>query len=105
MNDDNIKEIREKKLQIKIIVEPEIGQGKFSNMANISHSIEEFSLDFMYINPSPPAFGKMVSRVIMTPGHLKRFFTALQDNLAKYEEKFGEIKIKEDPNLDVGKIN
>ena len=31
------------------------------------------------------------ARVIISPGHLKRMIRALQDNLAKYEAKFGPI--------------
>ena len=92
-------------IQIKVIVDPEIGQGRFSNLANISHSPEEFTLDFLYMNPSPPPFGKMVSRVVMTPGHAKRFLTALKENLSKFENQFGEIRLADPSSIDSKKIN
>jgi hypothetical protein len=103
--DNNIDKSKKQDLKINIIVDPETGQGKFSNMANLSHSNEEFTLDFIYINPSPPPFGKMVSRIVMTPGHCKRFYRALQENIEKFERKFGEINIGERPKLDKKNIN
>ena len=35
---------------------------------------------------------KVYARIIMTPMNAKLLHRALGDNLAKYEEKFGEIK-------------
>jgi hypothetical protein len=79
-------------VNIEIKIDDEIAEGNFSNFTNISHSPEEFTLDFVYINPTPsPGFGKLKSRIILTPGHVKRLITALQENLDKYEERFGDI--------------
>ena len=36
---------------------------------------------------------KVKSRVIMSPMHVKTLMFALQDNIKKYENKFGEIKV------------
>jgi len=33
------------------------------------------------------------SRIIMAPMHAKTLMMALQDNIRKYESKFGEIKV------------
>jgi hypothetical protein len=33
----------------------------------------------------------LVSRIIVSPGHVKRIVSALNDNLKKYEQKFGEV--------------
>ena len=34
----------------------------------------------------------LVSRIIVTPGHAKRIVSALNDNIKKYEQKFGTVK-------------
>ena len=90
---------KEKKdVKIEIKVDESVATGVFSNFANISHSPEEFVLDFLFVNPTPPpGFGKLVSRIILTPGHAKRILMALSDNIRKYEENFNEIKVLSQP--------
>lgn len=34
----------------------------------------------------------LVSRIIVTPGHMKRILAALSDNMSRYEENFGAVK-------------
>ena len=41
--------------------------------------------------------GTLVSRVIMSPGHMKRFIRALDENLKNYEDRFGQIEVREAP--------
>lgn len=80
-------------MKIEIKVDESEAAGRFANMANISHSPEEFILDFLFVNPTPPpGFGKLVSRIILTPQHAKRIQLALGDTIRRYEETFGEIK-------------
>jgi hypothetical protein len=87
-------------MKIEIKVDESIASGIFSNFANISHSADEFVMDFLYVNPNPPpGFGKLSSRIILTPGHAKRILQALTDNVRKYEERFGEIKISQTPDV------
>ena len=62
--------------------------GVYSNQMMVSHTREEFLLDF--INLFPPE-GVVTARVIVSPGHLKRMIRALQENLSRYEAKFGPI--------------
>lgn len=79
--------------KIEIKVDDAAAGGHFANFCNISHSPDEFIVDYLFINPSPPpGFGKLVSRIILTPGHAKRILMALTDNIRKYEERFGDIK-------------
>ncbi len=79
-------------IKIEIKIDENIAAGKFSNFTNISHSADEFVIDFIFIHPSPPpGFGKMVSRILMTPAHAKRLFETLKQNLGEYETRFGEI--------------
>ncbi len=66
-------------------------KGVFANVTNIGHTKEEFMLDYLMIQQHPAPFGKLVSRIILTPGHAKRLMFALQDNIRKYEEQYGII--------------
>lgn len=79
---------------IQIKVTDEVLAGKYSNMAQISHNREEFVLDFMTV--LPPA-GTLNSRIIMSPGHYKRMIRAMQENLRRYEDNFGEVKESSEP--------
>ena len=38
----------------------------------------------------------MRSRIITSPKHMKRLLVALQDNVARYEAKFGPIVLGDD---------
>ena len=81
-------------LQIAIKAEDEVQSGSFSNVARISHGPESFNLDFLVVHPDPP-FGRLVARVILTPGHAKRFLRALTENVERYERSHGEIPAPE----------
>lgn len=76
-------------------------KGRYANLVRISHTREEFILD--YINMVPPQ-GAVTARVIMSPGHLKRLIGALQANLQLYEQKHGVIQEAPAP-ADVGDVN
>ncbi len=78
--------------QINIQLGEKEAEGIYSNMALISHSPAEFVFDFTRIVPGLPKT-KVYARIIMTPQHAKSLLNALQDNLKKFEEEFGEIKI------------
>ncbi|MFC1638092.1 DUF3467 domain-containing protein [Patescibacteria group bacterium] len=73
--------------------------GEYSNLMQILHNKEEFVLDFL--NVFPPS-GVLGSRVIVSPGHLKRMVKVMKENLDKYEKQFGKIEESEAP--DSGKI-
>lgn len=90
-----------KKQELKIELTPEIAAGHYSNLAVISHSGNEFFLDFIAVAPNMPQ-AKVQSRVIMTPENAKNLFFALRDNIAKYEQTFGEIKRKAPANAPQG---
>lgn len=71
--------------------------GRYSNLLRITHTREEFFLDF--INLVPPQ-GIVTSRIITSPGHLKRILRALAANLERYEETFGTIAEAPEPDGD-----
>ncbi|MCF0199987.1 MAG: DUF3467 domain-containing protein [Bacteroidales bacterium] len=79
------------KNQLNIELTDEIAEGKYSNLAIITHSPTEFIIDFAQVMPGTPK-AKVRSRVVLTPQHAKRLYKALADNLAKYESQFGTIK-------------
>jgi hypothetical protein len=78
--------------QLNIELSEEIAQGIYSNLAVITHSSSEFVVDFVRIMPGIPK-ANVKSRIILTPEHAKRLLLALQDNLKKYENVHGTIKI------------
>ncbi len=92
----------EEKKSINIELNPEVAKGSYSNLAVITHSPNEFIADFIEMLPGLPK-AQVVSRVIMTPANAKRLCKALQDNIAKYENTFGEIElVGEQPIIPVG---
>jgi len=80
--------MEEKKIEIK--VDEQVAVGLYANLAAIRHSKEEFIFDFAFLFPDGPV-GKLLSRIILSPSHAKRFFEALQANLKNYEENFGPV--------------
>lgn len=87
------------KKQLKIKVRDKDLKGNYSNLMQVSHTQEEFILDFFLV--SPPQ-GLLNARIITSPGHLKRLIKALKDNIKKYEQKFGEIEEAETPETKIG---
>ncbi|MFI3258798.1 MAG: DUF3467 domain-containing protein [Rikenellaceae bacterium] len=75
---------------VELDLSEEIAQGRYANLAIISHSPTEFILDFASMLPGMPK-PKVNNRVILTPDHAKRLFQSLQDNLTRYETKYGAI--------------
>jgi len=76
--------------------------GLYSNLAMIHHNADEFTLNFIYVFPNVPQ-GKLVSSVILSPGHAKRMLLALTENIARYEAQFGPIReIPSGPEPNVG---
>ena len=84
--------------QIQIQVKEDVADGKYANLAIITHSSAEFVTDFVRVMPGTPK-ANVQSRVIMTPSHAKAFLRALEQNIAKYESEHGEIKMPDPMNL------
>ncbi len=80
--------------QINIELSEEIAEGVYSNLAIITHSNAEFVVDFIRMMPGVPK-AKVKSRIILTPQHAKRLLAAMSDNVRKYEEMHGKIKLEE----------
>ncbi len=77
--------------QIKLEVPPEL-DAIYSNQVLIAHTPSELVLNFAQMIPGSNS-AKVKSQIMMSPIGAKLFQKALEDNLAKYEANFGEIKL------------
>ncbi len=74
--------------EVKVIAAADKVSGEYCNVAAIRHSQAEFILDFVFRMGHE---GHLVSRVITNPRHAKALLVALEDNVKKYEAKFGPL--------------
>jgi len=91
---------KEKKVQNKINIEvkEDVASGIYSNLGIINHSPTEFVFDFATMMPGFPK-AKVLSRIILSPEHAKKFMTALVQNISNFEKQNGSIK-----SIDLQKI-
>ncbi len=82
------------KKEVKVSFPENLRGGVYSNNMVITHTREEFILDFMMITPP---VGSVTARVVISPGHMKRMVSALKVNLEKYESKFGKLAEAAEP--------
>jgi Protein of unknown function (DUF3467) len=80
--------------ELQINVPDDVAPGVYSNMVLVWHTPYEFTLDFAAIEPSEsnrvPC--RVVSRVRIPPTVIFDLMRALNENMSKYEGKFGEIR-------------
>jgi hypothetical protein len=79
--------------QVNIEIGEKESEGIYSNFVLIAHSPSEFILDFARMLPGLPK-AKVFARIVMTPQHTRLLFNALEDNIKKYEDRFGKIKVQ-----------
>ena len=75
---------------LQVEIDEAVARGIYTNLALITHSETEILIDFLFLQPQTPKT-KVLSRLITSPVHAKRFLAALSDNIAKYEARFGTI--------------
>lgn len=85
-----MEEKKPQEVKLEIQLDEEIAQGAYVNLAVVNHNESEFVIDLIFVQPQTPR-AKVRSRVILSPQHAKRFVAALQDNIGRYEQSFGEI--------------
>lgn len=83
----------------QIQIADNITGAEYTNIMQVNHTQEEFTMIFANI---AGASGKVVSKIITGPGHIKRIVEALADNIKKYEEQFGAIKTAAAPETQKG---
>ncbi len=76
--------------QIQIQIPPEVQNGAYANLTFVSHTETEFVFDFVYVLPHEPR-GVVRSRVIASPKQAKRLMAALQDNVSRFEQRYGLV--------------
>ncbi len=91
--------MEQKKINIKL--EKEQAEGIYSNIVIVSHSPSEFIMDFARIMPGVNE-AKVYSRIVMTPQNAKMFLKTMEDNIKRYEKQFGEIKIVNNKEQNIG---
>jgi len=90
-----------KSQQINVELGEKEAEGIYSNLAIITHSPAEFIIDFTRVVPGVPK-AKVHARIITTPQHAKMLLKALQENVNKFEKRFGEINIEGQASPSVG---
>lgn len=78
-----------KKPELKLRMSEQVSTGVYANSMVVSHSANEFVLDFALVTGGA---GQVVARVITNPTHMKRVIAALEDNVRRYEAQFGSIR-------------
>ena len=78
------------KPQVQIQLPPELQNGAYVNLTLLNHTETEFVFDFVFMQPLEPR-ATVRSRIISSPKHAKRLLAALQDNLARYEARYGTV--------------
>lgn len=63
--------------------------GVWANWAQVSHTVHEFTLDFVRIDGTspPPGRGIVVARVSVSPLFVTQLIDALTDNWQRYADK------------------
>lgn len=79
---------------IDIDIDAKTALGQYANLAIISHSKNEFIVDFAAMLPGMPK-PAVCSRILLTPEHAKRLMLSLQENVSRYENNFGKIELSQ----------
>ena len=87
MSEEGQESKKRKGVQIK--VPEDVARGAYANAMAVFHTREEFVIDFL--NVFPPT-GLATARIITSPGHVKRIIRALEENLRRYEDRFGPVE-------------
>ncbi len=81
-----------KETPIPIEIGEKESEGVYTNFFLIAHSSSEFIIDCARILPGLPK-AKVFSRIVTTPQHARLLLSALEENIRKYEERFGKIRL------------
>lgn len=88
-------EEQQKQNHLEIDLSHDVAQGTYANLAIIAHSTSEFIIDFVRLMPGVPK-PEVKSRIIMTPENTKRLLLVLQENIRKFEQDNGVIRISQE---------
>ena len=85
--------------QNKIQIRDNFAGAEYANAMQVGHNKEEFIMTFL--NITAPT-GRVVGKIITSPGHLKRILRAIEENLKRYESAFGKVAEAESPKDEIG---
>ena len=77
--------------EIKLEIDKETAKGTYSNMALISHTGAEFFIGFVLAYPRQQPV--VSSRMVLSPQHAKALMMSLQENVRRFETRFGAINL------------
>jgi hypothetical protein len=74
---------------MKFDIDKETMRGRPTNGALIAHTPDEFLFDFVLVMPGQQPI--VTSRLVTSPRHAKALMRSLEDNIRRYEGRFGVI--------------
>jgi uncharacterized protein DUF3467 len=83
-------------LPLKVKIQESANQVIYTDAVLINGNPLGFVLNFGQWAPEEPGLVRVYSRVGMSPNHMKLLAQLLSQNVAAYEEKFGEMVSAED---------
>jgi hypothetical protein len=83
-------------MPIKVDVKEAASQVVYTDAVLINGNPLGFVLNFGQWAPEEPGLVRVYARVGLSPNHLKLLAQLLTQNVAAYEEKFGEMAVAED---------
>jgi hypothetical protein len=83
-------------MQLRVKVQESASQVVYTDAVLINGNPLGFVLNFGQWAPEDPGLVRVYTRVGMSPNHLKLLAQILAQNVAAYEEKFGEVVVTQD---------
>lgn len=75
--------------ELKLQIDEDTARGRYTNLALIAHTRNEFVLDFAFAAPRQGP--TVVARLVTSPSHAKALLRSLEDNVRRYEARHGTI--------------
>lgn len=75
--------------QLKFEIDKETARGRPTNGAVLAHTPDEFLFDFVLAVPGQQPV--ITARLVTSPRHAKALLRSLEDNIQRYERRFGLI--------------
>lgn len=74
---------------LKFDIDKETARGRPTNGAVLAHTPDEFLFDFVLAMPGQQPV--VTARLVTSPRHAKALLRSLEDNIRRYEARFGTI--------------
>ena len=84
--------VQDEQTKLEVKIDDDVAQGMYINLALVHHNENDFTIDLMYVPPHGRG-ATVRARAISSPKHTKRLVLALQEQVRRYEERFGTIDL------------